>query len=290
MQHCGKELRNTLISAARKTAGPSGEEYLSLPLEACKALSLKTGLNRKELEIAALEAEIIPERYQRSMGTLGIDGQLKLLRSSVGILGAGGLGGFVVELLARMGVGRLVIVDSDTFSESNLNRQLYSTENNLGQSKTDQAVERVISVNEAVEAVGHSCRGSADNLTDLFAGCDLAVDCLDNLPSRFALAEACKKMEIIMVHGAIAGFLGQIAVVRPESAVLEALYGSSRESGLERGVETQLGNPAYTPAMLASWQAGETVKILAGLDGVLPDGKMLMIDMQSGESYAVDLF
>lgn len=284
-----RKLNEAVLKKAVEKVNPAGEKYLSISLEAVGELARDHSLAGRHVEIAALQSEVIPERYQRSIGSLGIEGQIRLLASSAGIVGAGGLGGFVLELLARMGVGRLVIIDGDIFSESNLNRQLLSTELTLGSSKASEAVKRISEVNSSLEVETFQCRGERSNMTDIFSGCHLVIDCLDNLPSRLDLEEACARLEVPMIHGAIAGFIGQVAVIRPDRPLLSAIYGQIKESGAKQGVELQLGNPAFTPAMLASFQCSEAVKYLAGLEGVLPTGKLLIIDMQSGSSYQVDV-
>ena len=284
-----KKLEMAISDAALNANNPAGENYRSLTLAKTGDLANSFALTVSMVEQAALETGVIPERYQRSVGTVGIEGQIRLLKAKVGIVGAGGLGGFALELLARMGVGRLVIVDDDTFSDSNLNRQLLADENNLGESKAETAVRRIAAVNSSVEVTAHNARGDLTNMPQFFSGCDLVLDCLDNLPSRFELEKACGQLGVVMIHGAIAGFLGQLAVIRPGRPLLTSIYGSVAESGLKKGVEVHLGNPATTPAMLAAWQANEAVKFLAGLDGVLPPNKLLIIDMQAGESYQVEV-
>ncbi len=281
-------LKKAIIETASEETNPAGDSYRCLDLSATKRLARSFNLTGRIIEIAALEAGIIPERYQRSLGTVGVNGQISLLKSTAGVLGAGGLGGFALELLARMGLGRLVVVDGDNFSESNLNRQLVATEENLGEAKAEAAKKRIIQINSGVEVEAFNCLAEKDNLVQLFSSCDIILDCLDNLPSRFALEKACTELGVPMVHGAIAGFLGQVAVIKPGRPVLTKLYGQEN-SQTRHGVETQLGNPAVTPAMLASWQVGEALKILAGLEGVLPEATLLIIDMQSGESYRVEL-
>ncbi len=284
-----KNLCQVVSDASSKKKNPAGDDYASLSLSASIEIAREHGVSRQAVEIAALEADIIPERYQRSIGTVGIKGQIRLLNSTVGITGAGGLGGFALELLARMGVGRLIIVDDDVFSDSNLNRQLVSLEKNLERSKADAAAERISEINGALEVKAFQMRGDASNLTEVFADCDLVLDCLDNLSSRYALEKACGKLGVCMVHGAIAGFLGQMAVIRPDNPVLKYIYGPAYDGKAEKGAEMHLGNPATTPAMLASWQVSEVVKILAGIEGVLPEDKMQIIDMQSGESFLVEV-
>ncbi len=269
--------------ASLEGTNPVGENYRFLPLEVTKDLERQHKIPGRLIELAALEQDIIPERYQRSIGTVGLAGQACLLNSKVGVLGAGGLGGFALELLARMGIGRMVIVDGDSFTESNLNRQLLATESNMRESKAEAAKKRISAINHSIEVNTYHCHADKAKMLEIYSDCNLIVDCLDSLPSRFDLESACQEMNIIMVHGAIAGFLGQMAVIRPGYPMMAKIYGDAAERGASKGAEAQLGNPAATPAMLASWQAGETVKILAGLDGVLPSGIMLMIDMQSGE-------
>ncbi len=282
-------LYKAILESAVERTNPAGESYRCLTLKQTGLIAAERSISKRMVEINALKAEIIPERYQRSIGTVGINGQVKLLEAKVGVIGAGGLGGFTLELLARMGVGRIVVVDGDSFTDSNLNRQLLGLENNLGKSKVKAAFERIAEVNSSVEVKTHYCLGNQQNLPEILSGCDLVLDCLDNLPSRFDLEKVCGELGIIMVHGAIAGFLGQIAVIRPQQPLLSAIYGNIAESGAKKGVETQLGNPAATPAMLASWQANEAVKVLAGLEGVIASNKLLIIDMQSGESYQVEV-
>ncbi len=284
-----KRITSVLEEAAATGKDPAGNDYRYLTLAQTSQLAGKHNLTRREIELAALEQGIIPERYQRSIGTVGLKGQSRLLKSSVGVVGAGGLGCFVLELLTRMGIGKLVVVDGDSFADSNLNRQLYSSEETLGCSKVETAANRIAAVNLGTDVEAHHLLGDPDNLPALLKGCDLVIDCLDNLPSRFVLEKVCSQLGLILIHGAIAGFLGQVAVIRPDQPLLEAIYGPVAESGITRGVEVQLGNPAATPAMLASWQASEAIKILAGLEGVLADNKLLIIDMQSAESYQVEV-
>jgi len=283
------QLQHAVLNAASNGINPAGEKYSFLSLAATRKLARDYHIPGRLVELAALSREIIPERYQRNIGSIGLKGQIRLLQAKVGLVGAGGLGGFALELLARMGVGMLVVVDDDVFSDSNLNRQLLATENNMNIPKAETAAKRIEEINSSVEVQVFQCRSNSTNLPDILADCDLVLDCLDNLSSRFDLENVCQKMGIIMIHGAIAGFLGQLAVIRPNHPLLSSIYGSPGKDSADRGVEVQLGNPAATPAMLAAWQASEAVKILTGLNGVLAPDKMLIIDMQSGESYQVGL-
>lgn len=277
-----------LQRAARWGTDPDGESYRYLLLEDTISLARKLGLTRRDLEITALRAGIIPERYRRNLGTLGIEGQIKLLQAQAGLVGAGGLGGYAAELLTRSGVGALVVIDSDSFTESNLNRQLYAVEGGILSSKAALAVRRVQEINGAVEVTAHRSRGDAGNLPRLLQGCDLVLDCLDNLPSRFALEGACQKLKIPLVHGAVAGFMGQVAVIRPGRPLFTAIYGRQDLRSPGHGLETRTGTPSFTPALVAAWQAAEAVKLLAGLGTSLGDA-LLLIDLISGETARIAL-
>jgi len=197
------------------------------------------------------------ERYSRNRNSLTEQDQEKLAGCRALIVGCGGLGGFVTELLARVGVGRLTVVDGDVFAESNLNRQLYCTPVTMGKSKAAAAAERVGAVNPLV-----SCEAICEFLTEenaerLLAGHDIAVDALDNADSRALLLEAAARAGIPLIHGAIAGFLGRVSVIYPGDAASALL-----SAGHDRGIEQETGNLSFTASCIASIQAAETVKCL----------------------------
>lgn len=269
---------STLLTRIKEVAEiTDGIETLSLGQ--IQVLAREFGVAAREVELTALEAHILPRRYLRSLGTVGWEGQIKLLRSTVAVVGLGGLGGNVVEALARMGVGRLIVVDGDAFVDHNLNRQVLATEADLGMLKTEVARARVARINSAVEIIAHPEKASSESLPRLLDGAQVIVDALDRLPSRLMLQEAAREMGIPMVHGAIAGYLGQVMTIFPGDGGLRALYGESIVP--QQGVETQLGCPAATPMMVAAWQVQEVIKILLGR-GQLLRHKMLFIDAEAG--------
>jgi len=108
------------------------------------------GATLGEVEEVALAAGLLPARYRRNRETVSTADQLRLRRSRVAVIGCGGLGGYLVEQLARLGVGRLAVIDPDVFEEHNLNRQLLSSPAALGRPKVEVAAERVAAVNPAV--------------------------------------------------------------------------------------------------------------------------------------------
>lgn len=269
-------MHEELISAIKAAAGEPGEDGTpSVSLQSVRRLAAEHRIPPLEVEIACLESGVVPLRYRRNIGTVGLDGQLKLLRSCVGICGLGGLGGYTLESLARFGIGRLILADCDVFEESNLNRQRLCRESDLGRPKVERALETAAEVNSSVIAVGHHRFVQADNVTEIFQGADLIVDALDTVSCRLALQEGCGKLGIPMVHGAIAGTCGQVMTVFPGDPGLKAVYATEDD----RGVETVVGNPPPTPALVASLQAQEAVKIVCG--GELLRNGFLLVDTAS---------
>ena len=258
----------------------AGKKYYSISVEQVKKMKRKFQTKSREIEISALQNDIIPERYQRNLGVINPSEQAKLLQSKVVIIGAGGLGGTVLELLTRMGIGKLIIADKDIIVDSNLNRQILSTETNLGQRKTEVAVKRVKEINSSIEIVGHSVFINSDNVKKIIEGAEVAVDALDNLPSRFVLQKACRVLKIPLVHGAIAGFNGQLTTIFPEDKGLELIYGSNKNLP-EHGSEVTLGAPTVTPAIIASLEAQEVIKILLKR-GKLFRNRLLYLDIEEG--------
>lgn len=274
-------LLSTVRSLAREVPGPEGTSRLVVAQVDLVRLREKTGRSLRELEIFCLDHGIIPWRYLRNIGTIGIEGQKRLLQATVAVVGAGGLGGGVIELLARMGVGHLIVIDGDDFEDNNLNRQLLSREDLLGYSKAEAARERVASINSAVTVTPYREWLTGENAVKLLAGAEVVVDCLDSLPARFLLEEACRQLAVPMVHGAIGGYMGQVMTIFPGDEGLAVIYGPPAGAP-ERGVETRLGNPAATPTMVAAWQVHEVVKVLLGRGQPLRR-RLLIMDAESGE-------
>jgi len=217
--------------------------------------------------ITLLEQNQVPERYLRNIGTIGIEGQLRLLKAKVAVVGAGGLGGHIIELLARQGIGFLRIIDGDHFAAHNLNRQLLATEGNLGVKKALAAVGRIAEINSDVSGEGIPEMLDEENAAQLLVGMDVVVDALDTISSRLLVSRMTRMLGIPLVHGAIGGFTGQVTTLLPSDIGLEKLYKTT--AGSDKGIEVSLGNPATTPAIAAAIQAQEVVKLLTGIGELL---------------------
>ncbi|MEI6205790.1 MAG: HesA/MoeB/ThiF family protein [Desulfuromonadales bacterium] len=249
------------------------------------AAAERFGVTLAQVEAISLEQHILPARYQRNRNSISVSDQLTLFRSSVAVIGCGGLGGYVVEELARLGVGRIVVIDPDVFEEHNLNRQLFSSPVNLGTAKVEAAEMRIKEINPAVTLVPLQTPFSPENGTDLLAGCQVAVDALDTIKVRIELADVCNSIGIPLVHGAIAGWFGHVTTQFPGDDMLQTIY-SAWGSG--KGVEGSLGNPSFTPALIASLEVAEVCKLLLG-QGTTLRGRQLMIDLLSMEINVINL-
>jgi len=280
------DLVKKMQQVATSVVAPDGKEKQILPLSAVRQLAYEGGLSVREVEIQALKAHILPGRYERSQGTVGWEGQVKLLKSTVAIVGCGGLGGWIIEGLARMGVGHLTLIDGDTFGENNLNRQALCTESNLGRLKTEAARERIARVNAATEVTVHPVMADEESMREMLASADVVVDALDTLPTRLVLQKVAQSLGIPVVHGAIGGYIGQVMTVFPGDEGLYALYG--RGDVPEQGIEAQLGNPAATPMMVAAWQIQEVIKILLGT-GELLRNRLLFMDAETGVAEILEI-
>lgn len=216
-------------------------------------------------------------RYARNMKTLSAQDQLKLSTSCVAIVGCGGLGGYIAEELARIGVGRLILIDGDHLDVSNLNRQIMATEHNIGQWKVDAVRDRLQSVNSEVRVEGIRDWFEEDTGPELFREVDLVCDGLDSMSVRVMLERVCHQMKLPLVFASIAGWFGQIGVSLPGDYSVLSLFGHG-----EQGAESTWGNPAFTPAVLASLSVVETVKLLVGRQSSLRHA-WLQVDLLSME-------
>lgn len=231
------------------------------------------------VEEAILDLGLLPVRYQRNQQSLSCRQQLSLFRGKVAVIGCGGLGGYIIEELARIGVGHITVVDPDTFVEHNLNRQLFSKLDNLGQPKVVVAADRIKEINPAVTIVPVQKAFTAANGREIIEKVDVIADALDSIPLRLELAEVCEICNIPLVHGSVGGWYGQVAIQFTGEGTLQKIY--SRYSG-ERGVEKDLGNLSFVVAAIASMEVSEIVKILLGKRSILR-GKMLALNLLDTE-------
>ncbi len=225
----------------------------------------------------------LSKRYDRNMNALSPEECALLREKRVCVVGCGGLGGYIIEILARIGVGHLTVVDGDVFDVTNLNRQLLSSENVIGKSKAKRAKKRVAKVNSEVSVTAVCDFLTAENCIEIVSGHDVVVDALDNASARRILAAGCAEAGITVVHGAIGGWYGQVSVVPPGSAVFDVLYPEGKKDA-----PNPSGNPSFTPPVIASLEAAEAVKYLCGRESPLT-GNLLVIDLKSMDFEIIDI-
>lgn len=206
------------------------------------------------------------EKYSRQIlvDEIGTSGQEKLKKSKVCIFGAGGLGSQTSVYLAAAGIGYIKIIDHDHVALSNLNRQILHTENDIGRRKTDSGKEKLVAVNSdiVIDAGFASIRDA--NAADLAAGCDVIIDALDNIETRYLLNQASLDLGIPFIHGAVNGFEGRILTVLPgQSACLRCLYhGPVKEPEAIPVI-------GVAPAIIGALQATEAIKYLLKIGDLL---------------------
>ena len=234
----------------------------------------------REAEMAALDAQIVPSRYLANVKFFGVYAQLKLLSSRAAVIGCGAVGGMVCEILARLGIGRVHMVDFDVFDETNLNRQVMCREQDIGRSKVQCAKERAESVNSALTAIAHNIRLNEKNALSLIADSDLVFDGLDNARDKITLEKACLTSQIPLIHGAISDSTFQVATIRTQG-ILENIYAGSLENPV-------VGTPACTAMACATAQVAEGLKLLLGMGDVI-DRALLRQDWLSWHNDVIPL-
>ncbi len=224
------------------------------------------------------------ERYSRNMKMLSERENALIRESCVAVVGCGGLGGGIIEMLGRLGVGHIIAVDGDNFEISNLNRQLLSHMENLGTSKAQAAIERMRLVNPGIKVTAVKERIDLENGRELLAGANVIVDAVDRINTRIMLQDLAEEMNVALVHGAIGGWYGQVMTVMSGDTTLNLIYGGESTQGIEK----ELGNPSFTPAMVGSIQVSEVVKLLIKRGSLLRH-KMLYIDLYEQDYTLLEL-
>lgn len=223
------------------------------------------------------------ERYGRHLliPEVGEEGQAKLLRGRVLVIGAGGLGSPVAYYLAAAGVGKLGIVDDDVVDRSNLHRQILHSDDAVGRPKVDSARARLQAFNPDIDIVTHGVRLTRDNVEEVFGGYDVVVDGSDNFPTRYLVNDACVKLHLPNVHGSIFRFEGQVSVFWPSWGVrrgpcYRCIFAEPPPAELAPSC-AEAGVLGVLPGVVGTLEAVEAIKILLGKGDPLV-GRLLVYD------------
>ncbi len=222
-------------------------------------------------------------RYNRHiiLPQIGIDGQIKLKNAKVVVIGAGGLGSPVLQYLAAAGVGVIGIVDNDIVDESNLQRQILYTTNDIGKPKVEVAKRNLTALNPNVEIKIYKTFLTSENAEDIISKYDIVVDCPDNYETRYITSKACVKLGKPHVFGAISEFEGQLSVFNyNKGPTYQELFPDVLEQSQIDNNASAKGVIGVLPGVIGSLQANETIKIITGAGEIL-SGKLFIINLNN---------
>ena len=214
------------------------------------------------------------ERYARHivLSEIGGPGQQKLKAARVLVVGAGGLGAPVLQYLAAAGIGTLGLVDDDTVSLSNLQRQVIHDTDSVGQAKVESAKASLARINPHVRVETHALRLDSDNARGLINDYDVVVDGSDNFATRYALADASALAERPLVSGAMGRFDGTLTVLMPYTTNADGMPNPSYRDLFPDmpppgAVPTcaEAGVLGVLPGVIGSLQAMEVIKLVTGI-------------------------
>jgi molybdopterin/thiamine biosynthesis adenylyltransferase/rhodanese-related sulfurtransferase len=218
-------------------------------------------------------------RYSRqiTLNEVGAEGQQKIQRGSVLIVGAGGLGSPVALYLAAAGVGQIGLVDSDRVDISNLHRQLLHGTSDVGRPKTASGADAIREINPGVRVVEHSVALSSENAMEILRPYDIVVDGSDNFPTRYLVNDATVFLSKPNIYGSVFRFEGQASVFDARSGpCYRCLYPEPPPPEFVPSCE-EGGVLGVVPGIIGLIQATETLKLLAGLGSSL-SGRLLLLD------------
>lgn len=224
----------------------------------------------------------VNKRYERQVviDEIGLKGQEKLERSSVLVIGCGGLGSPASLYLASAGIGRLGLVDDDVVSISNLQRQILHGEGDIGRPKTTSATESLIKLNSSIVIDRYEERLTEKNADKIFSDYDVIVDATDNFESKFLINDKCVELKKPFIHAGVMGFKGQVMTYVPDKGpCYRCVFGDIPKDELIRSPE-MLGILGTVTGVIGSIQATEALKYLLGI-GDLLIGRLLSFDALS---------
>ena len=254
-----------------------------------------------------IQVKKMPTRYigdgyweiaSRQMSIVTRSEQERFKDGKITVIGCGGIGGETIEMLARMGIGKLVLVDKDAFDLSNLNRQTLASIADLGLDKSAVAKEKVRLINPYVDVEIFNEHVDQTNIDKVIGDSDIVIDALDNVLTRVIVSRAAKEKGIPYIHGAIHGTMGQITVFLPNSDKTYEEMFNLPSIGKELTEETVAalknvtsGVPPVigpTPNLIGCLEAFEAYKIITGVGKVTVAPKILTFDLLDLGSFSLD--
>lgn len=220
------------------------------------------------------------ERYLRNLGPLSEEECALLRKKRVLLAGCGGLGGYLLEYLLRLGLGEILAADGDRFEPTNLNRQLLCTGETLGKSKAEAAAARAAALGLSGRVTPIPRRLDEESLASLLPGCDAVLDALDSVAGRRMLKAACDRAGLPYIHGAVSGWQAQAALSLPGDGLPDKLYPRDGELPPE-------GVLPFAPALGAALQAALCVRWLCGR--AVEPGRLYGLDLLGMDWFEISL-
>ncbi|MCL4134180.1 UNVERIFIED_CONTAM: hypothetical protein GTU68_034003 [Idotea baltica] len=231
------------------------------------------------------------ERYARHivLHEIGGAGQTKLSKARVLVIGAGGLGSPVLQYLAAAGVGTIGVIDDDTVSLSNLQRQVLFDETQLGKPKVFATQHRLHALNPHVDVLPYHRRLIEPEAQALIGDFDLVIDGCDNFQTRAMVNAACVATDVPLVSGAISQWEGQISIFYPKknAPCYACIFDQEPEAGLAPSC-AEAGVMGALPGIVGAMMATEAIKYITGAGKSLM-GEMLFVDALYGENRKMKL-
>ena len=238
------------------------------------------------------------EIASRQMSIVTRSEQERFKDAKITVIGCGGIGGETIEMLARMGIGELVLVDEDAFDLSNLNRQTLAMITDLGLDKSAVAAEKVRLINPYVKVTTFNEHVDQSNIDKIIGDSNIVIDALDNVLTRVIVSRKAKEKGIPYIHGAIHGTLGQITVFLPNSAKsyeemfnLPSIGKELNDETIEALKNVTSGVPPVigpTPNLIGCLEAFEAYKIITGVGKVTVAPNILTFDLLDLSSFSLD--
>ena len=228
------------------------------------------------------------ERYHRQLilPEIGVEGQEKLSKAKVLIVGVGGLGSPIAIYLAGAGIGTIGLIDDDVVSVTNLQRQVLYSEEEVGLSKALHAKKRLLSLNSSITVNAYPFRLKEENAREIIQEYDIIVDGTDNFMVRFLISDVCKDLGKTYVYGAICGLEGQVAVLCKGNATYRTLFPDEQETlAMPHPGKQVVG---VTPAVIGSVEASQVIMLISGYGEPLID-RLWSIDLRTMQSFMINI-
>lgn len=215
-------------------------------------------------------------QYSRNLGIMNDEELQTFKKTRALVIGVGGLGGYIASSLARIGVKNITIVDFDKFDDSNLNRQLFATSKTIDKSKVEVVKQELININPDLNVIAVYAKLDDNFNLSHFRDIDIVFDAVDNIKTKVLIEKYCTMFCVPLIHGAIAGWYGQLGIIMPGSNILKEVYKDKQQ-----GIEKTLMSPTFTPGIVGNMMISEFVKFILKKEALI--NQILYIDLLDHE-------